>query len=73
MKSLNCSKCSTLYRLARWVESDLMRWVHTGCPHAPPPTSEELALIRTEQLEAKRNTPADIKAGLAADQAAHDK
>jgi len=60
-------------RLVRWVQSDLIRWVQTGCPHYPPLTPEELALIRTKQLEEKRNPPADIKARLAADQAAHDK
>ena len=58
-------------RLIRWVESDLNRWVKTGCPHFPPPTSEELALIRAKHLEEIRNTPTDITARLAAEQAAH--
>ena len=60
-------------RLIRWVESDLARWVQMGCPKFPPPTPEELTLIRTKHLEEKRHAPADIKARLAADQAAHDK
>ena len=60
-------------RLVRWVESDLIRWVQTGCPRFPPPTSEELTLIRTKHLEEKCHAPADINAKLAADQAVHDK
>ena len=38
-------------RLIRWVESDLLRWVQTGCPKFPPPTPDELALIRAKQAE----------------------
>ncbi len=53
-------------RLVRWVQSDLIRWVQTGCPRFPPPTAEELALIRTGNLEENRHTPADIGEGLAA-------
>jgi predicted DNA-binding transcriptional regulator AlpA len=60
-------------RLVRWVESDLIRWVQTGCPRFPPPTLEELTLIRTECLEENRHSLADINAKLAADQVAHDK
>ncbi len=41
-------------RLIRWVASDLARWIQTGCPHFPPPTPEELALIRGKYLEEKR-------------------
>ena len=33
-------------RLVRWVESDLTRWVQTGCAKFPPPTAEEIDLIR---------------------------
>jgi predicted DNA-binding transcriptional regulator AlpA len=33
-------------QLVRWVEADLTRWVQTGCPNFPPPTPEEIALIR---------------------------
>jgi len=43
-------------RLIRWVESDLARWMQMGCPKFPPPTPEELALIRTKHLEEKRHT-----------------
>ena len=38
-------------RLIRWVESDLTRWVQTGCPKFPPPTPEELTLIRARHAE----------------------
>ena len=54
-------------RLVRWVQSDLNRWVLTGCPRYPPPTPEELTLIRTKHLDEKRQPPADIHAGLDAD------
>jgi predicted DNA-binding transcriptional regulator AlpA len=40
-------------RLIRWVESDLDRWVQMGCPKFPPPTSDELDLIRTKHAEEK--------------------
>ena len=40
-------------RLVRWVESDLIRWVQTGCPRFPPPSPEELLMIRAKQLEEK--------------------
>jgi predicted DNA-binding transcriptional regulator AlpA len=60
-------------RLVRWVESDLTRWVHAGCPCFPPPTPEELALIRTERLDENRHTRNDITAKLAADQVKHEK
>jgi predicted DNA-binding transcriptional regulator AlpA len=46
-------------RLVRWVESDLIRWVRTGCPRFPPPTPEELALIRGTRLEEKPSTPGE--------------
>ena len=59
-------------RLVRWVESDLIRWVQTGCPCFPPPTSEELTLIRAKHLEEKRDTLTDINGRLAADLATHD-
>lgn len=56
-------------RLVRWLQSDLIRWVQTGCPRFPPPTAEDLALIRAEQRpEEKRPMPGDVDAGLAADQ-----
>ena len=42
-------------RLIRWVESDLTRWVQMGCPRFPPPTASELTMIRSKQLEEKRN------------------
>jgi predicted DNA-binding transcriptional regulator AlpA len=35
-------------RFVRWVESDLDRWVQTGCPSSPPLTPEELTLIRQQ-------------------------
>jgi predicted DNA-binding transcriptional regulator AlpA len=38
-------------RLVRWVESDLTKWVQTGCPRFPPPTPDELALIRSTYIE----------------------
>ncbi len=60
-------------RLVRWVESDLIRWVQTGCPRFPPPTFEELSLIRSEYLKEDHHTQADIQARLAADQVAQDK
>jgi predicted DNA-binding transcriptional regulator AlpA len=41
-------------RLVRWVESDLTRWVQTGCPKSPPPTPEELVLIRARRVEETR-------------------
>jgi predicted DNA-binding transcriptional regulator AlpA len=41
-------------RLIRWVASDLTRWIQTGCPRFPPPTPDELALIRGKYLEEKR-------------------
>jgi hypothetical protein len=31
------------------VESDLTRWIQTGCPSFPPPTAEELAMIRQQE------------------------
>jgi predicted DNA-binding transcriptional regulator AlpA len=37
-------------RFVRWVESDLVRWVQSGCPRFPPPSPQELAMIR-KQLE----------------------
>jgi predicted DNA-binding transcriptional regulator AlpA len=40
-------------RLVRWVESDLIRWVQMGCPRFPPPTPEELVLIRTKRVDEK--------------------
>jgi predicted DNA-binding transcriptional regulator AlpA len=40
-------------RLIRWVEGDLSRWVQTGCPKFPPPTPDELALIRAKRVEEK--------------------
>jgi predicted DNA-binding transcriptional regulator AlpA len=59
-------------RLVRWVESDLVRWVHMGCPSFPPPTSEELVLIRSNDLEEEHHAPADVGSGLEADQPSHD-
>ena len=59
-------------RLVRWVHSDLLRWVQTGCPSFPPPTSEELALISAKHVEENRHPPAGTHAGLATDQAAQD-
>jgi predicted DNA-binding transcriptional regulator AlpA len=41
-------------RLIRWVETDLTRWVMTGCPRFPPPTDAELMMIRIKQLEEMR-------------------
>jgi predicted DNA-binding transcriptional regulator AlpA len=38
-------------RLVRWVETDLTRWVQTGCPRFPPPTEAELAMIRAKKSE----------------------
>lgn len=38
-------------KLIRWVDSDLARWIQTGCPHFPPPTAEELELIRAKRLD----------------------
>lgn len=32
--------------IVRWVETDLTRWVQTGCPRFPPPTVVELAILR---------------------------
>ena len=55
-------------RLVRWVESDLTRWVQTGCPRFPPPSHEELALLRRNRLEEQRPAPADANAAAAADQ-----
>jgi predicted DNA-binding transcriptional regulator AlpA len=49
-------------RLIRWVQSDLARWVQTGCPRFPPPTSEDLALILRERLEEQRDT--DVQEGI---------
>jgi predicted DNA-binding transcriptional regulator AlpA len=49
-------------RLVRWVEGDLVRWVQVGCPRFPPPTLDELAMIRAQQL-AERQQPADIPRG----------
>ncbi len=46
-------------RLIRWVESDLARWVQMGCPKFPPPTPEELTLIRTKRIEEKCPPPAN--------------
>jgi predicted DNA-binding transcriptional regulator AlpA len=40
-------------RLVRWVETDLTRWVQTGCPRFPPPTPAELTLIRAKRFEEK--------------------
>ena len=60
-------------RLVRWVESDLIRWVQTGCPRFPPPTSEELTLIRTKRIEEKCHTSANIDERLATDQAKPNK
>jgi predicted DNA-binding transcriptional regulator AlpA len=48
-------------RLVRWVESDLVRWVQTGCPSFPPLTPDELALIR-------RQTTGDDRSGESRDQ-----
>jgi predicted DNA-binding transcriptional regulator AlpA len=42
-------------RLIRWVETDLTRWVQTGCPRFPPPTEEELVLIRAKRFEEKKS------------------
>jgi predicted DNA-binding transcriptional regulator AlpA len=36
-------------RLVRWVETDLARWVQTGCPRFPPPTDDELVMIREKK------------------------
>ena len=36
-------------RLIRWVESDLVRSVQTGCPSFPPLAPEELALIHRQE------------------------
>jgi predicted DNA-binding transcriptional regulator AlpA len=41
-------------RLVRWVEIDLTRWVQAGCPRFPPPTPDELALIRTTYAEEQK-------------------
>ena len=60
-------------QLVRWVENDLMRWVKMGCPRFPPPTSEELTLIRTKHFEEKCHMSAAIDGRLAADQAERDK
>jgi predicted DNA-binding transcriptional regulator AlpA len=38
-------------RVVRWVESDLARWVQMGCPGFPPPTPDELELIRAARTE----------------------
>jgi predicted DNA-binding transcriptional regulator AlpA len=46
-------------RLIRWVESDLARWVQMGCPKFPPPTAEELTLIRMKHLEEQRQASAE--------------
>jgi predicted DNA-binding transcriptional regulator AlpA len=43
-------------RLIRWAESDLARWVQMGCPNFPPPTPEELDLIRANRLEETSGT-----------------
>jgi predicted DNA-binding transcriptional regulator AlpA len=50
-------------RLIRWVESDLTRWVQTGCPQYPPPTAAELAVIRKKLHEEKHHPPAGGDAG----------
>jgi predicted DNA-binding transcriptional regulator AlpA len=42
-------------RLIRWVQTDLTRWVQSGCPRYPPPTAAELTLIRTKHVEEKKN------------------
>ncbi len=60
-------------QLVRWVENDLIRWVQTDCPRFPPPTSEELTLIRTKHLEEQHHTQIDINTRLAAEQAKPDK
>ena len=41
-------------RLIRWVVSDLDRWVQMGCPNFPPPTPEELAMIREKRTDEPR-------------------
>lgn len=41
-------------RLVRWVETDLTRWVQTGCPRFPPPTEAELAMIREKHTRERR-------------------
>jgi predicted DNA-binding transcriptional regulator AlpA len=46
-------------QLIRWVEGDLVRWVQMGCPNFPPPTPEELDLIRTNRVEQKTDTEAE--------------
>ena len=48
-------------RLIRWVESDLVRWVQTGCPRFPPPTPEEITLIRVTHADGNRVAPGDIQ------------
>jgi predicted DNA-binding transcriptional regulator AlpA len=46
-------------RLIRWVQADLARWVQMGCPKFPPPTPEEMDLIRGKSVEEKRSAAAD--------------
>ena len=60
-------------QLIRWVESDLVRWVQMGCPSFPPPTPEELDLIRTNRVEEGSHTVAEIKEKLAASQVVPNK
>ena len=60
-------------QLIRWVESDLVRWVQMGCPNFPPPTPEELGLIRTNRVEEKSRTVAEINEKSSADRAAQNK
>jgi predicted DNA-binding transcriptional regulator AlpA len=50
-------------RLVRWVESDLARWVQMGCPSFPPPTPEELNLIRAKQAEERGRPTIDRRDG----------
>jgi len=42
-------------RLIRWVETDLTRWIQTGCQKFPPPTAAELAMIRAKRVDGSRN------------------
>ncbi|MEN6451666.1 MAG: hypothetical protein ABFC96_14335 [Thermoguttaceae bacterium] len=43
--------------LIRWVETDLTRWVQMGCPSFPPPTPEELDLIRCRRIDQPGDSP----------------
>jgi predicted DNA-binding transcriptional regulator AlpA len=51
-------------RLVRWVQSDLARWVQTGCPRFPPPTADDLTLILRERLEEDRHPPVEFQDGI---------